>query len=430
MPMNKISKNVLLWLRVSLLMVAVFLLTVPPAPAQSESEETPPAVVPPEGEGDTWGYDVDNSVADVDQVATAPTRPKIERARLVGEPGHRWVQGTRRLVDGAARAEFSRQGDWMAYDKPGERGQRALYINYADGDSEKCLTCEHWEFRNANVLAPTWHPGGEILVALVQGVGKKLDLDLKQLATPARGLHADLWAFTRDGRDSWQMTQVVRQGGAILDPVFSQEGGHLAWTERYDTTVGGRWGAWQVRVAEFDIKRGLPRIDDVRTFRLPSPAVATLHGFTDDDRGLWLSVAREEDGVRTLRTARLELESGRLEWLPPLGQWDDLVAGVPRGTRRVFASDRDLSTRGGLLPRRSDLWFSSASGRRQERLTFYNDAGSPDSLGEAWIADLGWSPRGESLLLHILKPDGAGGVEEAIYALDLSPELAGQQPPG
>lgn len=399
--------------------------------AQPENEETPPAVVPPEGPGDTWGYEVDASSGDVESPAADPARPRIERARLVGEPGHRWVRGTRRLVAGAARAEYSRQGDRIAYDKPGERGQRALYINYTDGEAEKCLTCEKWEFRNVNILAPTWHPGGEILVALVQGVGKKLDLDIEQLATPARGLHADLWAFTRDGRDAWQMTQVVRQGGAILDPVFSQEGGRLAWTERYDTTVGGRWGAWQVRVADFAVKRGLPRLGDVRTLRLPAPEVAFLHGFTDDDRGLWLSVAREEGGVRSLRAARLELESGRLEWLPPLGQWDDLVAGVPRGTRRVFASDRDLPRpRGAVLPRRSDLWFASASGRRQERLTFYNDADSPDSLGEAWIADLGWSPRGESLLLHVLTPDGAGGAQEAIYVLDLSPELAGEQPPG
>ncbi|MEO1366128.1 MAG: hypothetical protein AAFX50_03040, partial [Acidobacteriota bacterium] len=246
------------------------------------------------------------------------------------------------------------------------------------------------------------------------------------LASPARGLHSDLWAFTRDGKDAWQITQVVPQGGAILDPVFSQEGTQLAWTERYDTTVGGRWGAWQVRVAAFEIKRGLPRLGKVRTLRLPGPAVAVLHGFTANDRGLWLSVGRGDGGDASMQAARLDLDTGRLEWLPPLGDRDDRVLGVPGSERRLLVSNRDLPRpREAALPRRSELWFASASGRRTERLSFYNHPDADDSLGEAWVADLSWGPRGESLMLHLLTRDGAGGVAEGLYLLDLSPELAG-----
>ncbi|MEO1088914.1 MAG: hypothetical protein AAFY88_32195, partial [Acidobacteriota bacterium] len=193
---------------------ALLFLAASPAAAQPDEEPTPPAVTPPEGEADIFSYGATGdegdgtatSIRDGGDATTAgATRPRIERARLVGKPGHRWNRGTRRVITDAARAEFSRQGDWIAYDKPSERGQRALYVSLSDGDSERCLSCDWWDHRNANVLSPTWHPGGQYLVAMVQGVGRKLDMDTKQLASPARGLHSDLWAFTRDGKDAWQI---------------------------------------------------------------------------------------------------------------------------------------------------------------------------------------------------------------------------------
>ncbi|MEM1181448.1 MAG: hypothetical protein AAGM22_24100 [Acidobacteriota bacterium] len=399
-----------------------------PTFAQSEDDSTPPAIVPPEGEADVFSYGEPSAEDATRRVeAASPSvetaRPRIERARLVGKPGHRWNRGTQRVIPGAARAEFSRQGDWIAYDKGNDRGRRALYISLANGDSESCLSCDLWDSRNANILSPTWHPRGQVLVAMVQGAGRKLDLNTQQLASPARGLHSDLWAFTRDGKDAWQITNVVPQGGAILDPVFSQEGDKLAWTERYDTTVGGKWGAWQVRIAEFEIKRGLPRLGKVRTLRLPGPAVAVLHGFTGNDRGLWLSVSRDER-VTSMQAARLDLESGRLEWLPPLGDRDDRVLGIPGSERRLLVSNRDIPRpSGALLTQRSDLWFASASGRRQERLSFYNNPDADDHFGETHIADLSWGPRGEGLMLHLITA-GRGSVEEGLYLLDLSPELA------
>ncbi|MEM6794310.1 MAG: hypothetical protein AAF725_10025 [Acidobacteriota bacterium] len=399
-------------------------------------DETPPAIVPPEGPEDSWGYSADERpssgaerAATVDLEAAA-ARPRVERARLIGELGHRYVTGIRKLRPGIGRVEWSRQGDWMAYDKLGDRGVRGLYVGSVGAENERCLTCEQWDFRNANVLSPTWHPSGEYLVMTVQKVGKKLDLDTGKLASPARGLHGDLWTITREGADAWQMTQVVPQGGAIMDPVFSQEGGHLAWAERYSTKLGGRWGAWRLRIAEYKIKRRLPRLGNIETFELPWPAVAAVHGFTDDDKGLWLSIGapagREGGGFQP---ARLDLETGKIETFKTLGTHDDLMLGIPRSGRRVWASDRDLEApRGAVLPRRSDLWFMSESGRRQERLTFFNEPTSPHSLGEAWISDLSWSPGGDRLLMQVLSKDpGSGGIREDLFVLDFAEELIRQE---
>ncbi|MEM8993264.1 MAG: hypothetical protein AAGF23_00600, partial [Acidobacteriota bacterium] len=98
----------------ALLACALLVLTAAPAAAQSEEEQTPPAVTPPEGEADIFSYSDPSSdgaaaTGRIDGGAAATGAaaggPRIERARLVGKPGHRWNRGTRRVIADAARAE-------------------------------------------------------------------------------------------------------------------------------------------------------------------------------------------------------------------------------------------------------------------------------------------------------------------------------------
>ncbi|MCG8457739.1 MAG: hypothetical protein MI919_15800, partial [Holophagales bacterium] len=234
----------------------------------------------------------------------------------------------------------------------------------------------------------------------------------------------ELWAFAIDGRDAWALTRVTSQGGAVLDPAFSFEGGRLAWSERVDTTRGGHWGDWVVRVADFEIRRGLPRIGDVQTFDGPPwPGLVMIEGFTENDRGLWLTTSPRPGSQRRGRAVgMLDLDSGSFTPVPTPGQWDEGMTGVPRGERRVWLSDRDIDP-GVRLNRRTDLWVTSPTGRLMERLTYLNDARSSDSLGEAYIADTSWSPDGRHLLLQVITA-GPSGILEDLYVLDLSAELA------
>ena len=407
-----------------------------------ESEATGGAVVPPEGPGDTWGYDAGDEESSDD--STEDSRPEIQRAeivkaRLVGELGHRYVREVRRLLPNVGRVEWSRQEDWIAYDRSTGGDIRGLYVSRFDGTMESCLTCEKWDFRKSNVLSPTWHPSGKFLVALVQGPATKLGLSTRGLATPARGLHSDLWVFMRDGRDAWQITQVVAQGGAILDAKFSQEGDRLVWTERVDSTkASGTWGAWKVRMADFKIKRGVPRLGKVRSYEVPWPSMVMVNAFADDDRSLWLSLSSSSrDDLRGRRTARLDLDTGETELWDAVGRFDDLATGVPRAERVVFVTDRGLALiAGSPLKRRTDLWFMSASGRRQERLTYFNTPSSAGAdavdgadssshgLGEAWITDLSFSPRGERMVLQVLSVAETGTLREDTYLVTLDPAIA------
>ncbi|MCP4663190.1 MAG: hypothetical protein GY856_47975 [bacterium] len=376
-------------------------------------------------------------VAAAQEPAVEPEREvEVVKARLVtARPGHRAVHEVRLLKAGGGRLDWSRQGDRIAFDQAGPDGLYDVYLMSVEDTSETCLTCENYDFRKVSVLNPTWHPSGDYLVVQVQESAKKLRMDIRQLASPHRGLRSELWVIPRNGRGGWQLTRVVERGGAVLDPHFSHEASQLVWSERL-TNRDPPWGEWGVRVAEFEIKRRLPRLGKVRTFRPGTGnGLVIAHGFTPDDRGLLVS-ATPRPGLpeSSMDILQFDLESETSERLTASpDQRDDLASRVPHSDHVVWASDRSLARarHGQRLTRRSDLWLRSASGLRQERLTFFNDPASEHFLGEALIADLAWSDDGERLFLHVVSArdgiDAAGPdavpVTEGIYLLVLGEEF-------
>ncbi len=364
--------------------------------------------------------------------ATAATAPQVEivKGRLKGPPGNRHVGSLRQLRRGGGRVDWSQQGDWIAFDQVGDKGVYEIYLMNMLSGSERCLTCDRYELRKVHSLSPAWHPSGDYLVFQVQDLPRRMRLDALKLTTPHRGLHGDLWAITREGRDAWQLTKIADNGGAVVDPHFSYEGSQLAWSERLESRRG-RWGAWALRVAEFRIKRGLPKLGKVMTYepQLP-PGFIAAHGFTANDRGLFISAP---DTGRDIH--RFDLASGNLERLTATREYrDDVAALAPRGERIVWVSDRGIERPARpRLPYRGDLWFLSERDGVRERLTFFNDPESDHALGEALIDDVAWSPEGDRLLLHVVsavadeseedmaREDEEEGpaVEEAIYLVEL-----------
>lgn len=418
--------------------------------------ETPPEIPP--AATDPFVYPADPEAVESDQPEPAVRPVERVRARLVeapgaAAPGHRWVRSIRRWRADAGRPDWSRQGDWIVYDRVGDRGFRALYLGKADAPLERCLTCDLYELRDRNILHATWHPSGEVVVAVVQQVPKRLELDLAELATVEGLLRAELWAIHRDGRDAWQITRAREMGGSTGPAAFSYEGGRMAWSERVDSTAGGRWGDWTLRVADFRLRRGLPRVATPDTYdAMPWPGTLQVSEFTTDDRGVFVGAsAPASRGGEGRVVARYSLDGDRFQVLAEGGTWDDDPAQVPRGERLVWASGRGLDPPR-RLPRRQDLWIMSASGRAQERLTFFNDPASPDDLGEAMIGGVTWAPDGERLLVHVVwSPDDAAARDaddplaeplesleslepapfsEAVYLIRLDPAVHGSSTDG
>ncbi len=394
-------------------------LCLPLAAAQEEPAQAdePPVVgspvAAPQGEGEA-----------------TETQPLVEvvRARMAtsGRPGHRKVSSVHTLIKDGGRVDWSQQGDWIAFDRADSEGFYHIYIMRPDGTREKCLTCEVWDFRKTNSLSPAWHPSGEYLVFQVQQHATKLQLDTLRLTTPHRGLHSELWVVRSDGRDPFKITKIRDRGGAVVDPHFSHEGDKLTWSQRVVSL--GRWGEWEPHVAKFQVKRGVPRISSVKNYQ---PEVrkgfVVAHGFTPNDRGLLISAVPDGGAGRDI--LELDLETGdykRLTSSP--SEVDELVFSLPRSDGVVWVSDRNIKRpKDRMLPRRGDVWYMSASGRRQERLTFFNDSESDHFLAEAMIDDLSWSPEGDKLLLHVVSAGapGSASVDEAIYLVELKSAIGG-----
>ncbi len=353
----------------------------------------------------------------------------VLKAHMAGPPGHRAVREVSIFRQDAGRLAFSRQGDFLAYDKKEDDGRYDVYLLRTNGASETCLTCDIYDLRRANVLDPVWHPSGDYLVVQVQESPRRLKLDPLRLATPLRGVHSELWVVLAKGRQAWRITRSSEQGGAVVGPAFSYEGDRLLWNERL-SNVDEPWGHWGVRVAEISIRRGLPKLGKITTHDGGwKPGFSVASGFTPDDRGL-LMAASPDDGQPTSGrdVLRLDLQSGTAErLLVTPDQWDDQLTAAPRGDALVFVSNRGLE-RQRKLPYRGDLWLLLPRQQRLERLTFFNHAKSPYDLGEALIDDVAWDPKQQQILVHVVWAiTGASAafdkdvprVEEAIYRIAL-----------
>lgn len=338
-------------------------------------------------------------------------------------PRQRQVQDVQMLKRQGARVAWSPQGDWLAFDRADPTdGLYDLYVMKLDGTGERCLTCRALEFRKSNNLNPSWHASGEYLVFQVQRRAKRLHLDMEDLATPHRALHSDLWLIRRDGLRFWRLTRSEERGGAVLDPHFSHEGSQLMWSERVGTRHG-RWGEWALRVARFTIKAN-PRIGKVRSYR-PGERRELLvsHGFTPNDRGAVVSGNFEPGhGEAGMDVYVLDLEDGELTRLThSLRGWDGYAHFAPRGERIAWTSDAELPRDSKRLApaTRRDLWVMNADGSQKDRLTFFNHPASPESLGEAYLGDFDWSPRGDQIAIHVIYDPRNGG--EGIYLIQLDP---------
>ena len=397
------------------------------AGAQESTSEPPPApiverarIVPPSPP---------RPAAEEASEKPAPAEPRPDALSVEARPGHHAVHEVRLLKAGGGRVDGARQDDWIAFDMVGEDERYDVHVLQIEGaGAEHCLTCDLWMLKKTHVLNPAWHPSGDYLVVQTQSSPKRRGLDAVDLATPDRGLGGELWVVTRDGRDAFQLTHLADRGSAVLDPHFSHEAGLLAWSERL-TSREPPYGEWVVRVVDFKLRRGVPRLGKTRTYNSGiGQGLAVVHGFTPGDDGILVSAVPDR-GLPEPDIVRVDLESGRVDRLTSSpDQSDELVLAVPYSDYYVWVTDRGLNDQSqvlsrGPLPRRTEVWLRSASGMAQERLTYFNHADSSHYLGSAMVSDLSWTADGEGLLVSVVSvPEGSEAVKEGIFLVKLGKE--------
>ena len=327
------------------------------------------------------------------------------------DPSSPMVRTVELLRNDLGRIEYSAQGDWLAFDKVAERGLYQIHVMKPDGSFERCLTCDHYDMRKANAFNPTWHPSGDFIVFQVQPNGRRMDMDPLELATGRRGLFSDLWVVDPAGKRIWQLTRVVEQGGAILDPRFSFEGDRLLWSQRMVSRVG-RWGAWALHVAEFKTGK-IPRLAKPKSYE-PGRQKLFLAGsaFTPDDRGALFAGNREagqnENGMDIYR---LNFETQRAERLThSRNAWDEKARVTAKGDRILWISAGDITLRDAgrepplPLEQLRELWVMGLDGSDKQRLTFFNHPQADESLRAAVVDHFTQSPAGDEVLVHVIWP--------------------------
>ncbi len=347
-----------------------------------------------------------------------------ERARAQ-EPSV--VKSVRLFAAATGRASWSPKGDRIAFDRREPNGYSQLYVADADLSSEKCLTCLMYELKKLHVGNPSWHPSGEYLAVQVHKPVKPGGDPLRFMEVPGGNLGSDLYLIRSDAKAFWNLTQLGERGGRVLSPRFSHEGDKLVWAERV-ASGDGVFGRWALRVAELKIKRGVPRLGKIETFK---PGAQRLfydsHGFTTDDLGLVLSGNLEPDQPESgMDIYLLDTGSGTVKRLTETGdQLDRFALPAPNGNWIAWSSSRDIGSGSVSLERRqvtavrpSDVWLMNAEGLSVQRLTRFNDVHSPVYAGPTAVVPTSWNRAGDRLLALAL-PVGSNEPGD-LYLIELN----------
>ncbi len=330
------------------------------------------------------------------------------------------VRTLRLVSDDAGRADWSRQGDRIAFDRVDREGYARLYVARPDGREARCLTCDPLTFRKRHTGNPVWHPSGRYLAFEVAKPFRRAGSNEPFLQVPGRNLGNDIWLISDDGRAFYNLTGLVERGtgGRVHAPAFSREGDRLAWAERV-AAGGGAWGQWALRVAELSLRRGVPRLRRARghelragqTFYEPSD-------FTPDDRGLVLAADRPGQGPEAaMDLYELRLDGGDARVLTGgEATFNRHPALAPNGDWIVWASNRDVLARPGPAGPPLDLWMMRLDGGSPQRLTRFNDVFSDDYSGAVAVRSASWSPDGDRLLITV---EPLSGGTASLYILEL-----------
>ncbi|HET7771772.1 MAG TPA: hypothetical protein VFN74_23565, partial [Chloroflexota bacterium] len=197
------------------------------------------------------------------------------------------------LEPNGGRVAWTPARDLIAYDKHERNRPYEVHVMRPDGSEKRCLTCGKAGAPPGHKGNPTWHPSGDYLVFQAE---KARHPGGSALAAPGRGLHNDLWAMTAAGDRYFQLTDLAA-GGGVLHPHFSPDGGRLVWAERLGPgrTRGDVIGEWAIKLADFVVTGGAPRLQNIRTYQPGGPVFYETHSFSPDG-GTVLYSANQETG--------------------------------------------------------------------------------------------------------------------------------------
>jgi uncharacterized protein (TIGR03437 family) len=323
----------------------------------------------------------------------------------------------RQIRDQGGRLDWSASRDLIAYDKEGANDFYEVWTMRPDGSGDICLTCGSTAIPRFNRGNPAWHPSGNFLAIQVQ----KEALALNDNGRPGVGVNNDIWIMDAEGKRYWRITDVPVRNGGVLHAHFSNAGDKLLWSERISGTPLPA-GTWVMRLADFSISGGEPRVTNIRTLTPGTQKIFyETHGFSKDDKTILFSGSLEAGQAETaLDIYSLELATNRLVNLTAtMDEWDEHAHATPGGKIIWMSSMRANSKLGQL---KTEYWMMDMDGSNKNQITWFNDSRSPDYFSTGVVCgDSSWNADGTRLAAYLISGGSALGGGGRIRILDFEP---------
>jgi Tol biopolymer transport system component len=322
------------------------------------------------------------------------------------------------IRENGGRLDWCHKLDLIAFDEEGQDGYFDVYTMAPDGSNVSCLTCDRPGLPNQHMGNPAWHPSGDYVAFVAQKPDFK---GHTVLASPGWGVGNALWLITKSGEQSWCLT---KESLGAVHPHFSPDGSKLLWSEmaerkkatEQDWAKGDRkkyqlayeWATqdWVLKVADFTLRDGVPRLENTRQFRPGSQiGLREAHGISPDGKTLLFS-GSPEPALKwyTPGIFAFDLETQHLKRLTDISKyWNEHAHYSPSGKHIVWISSRGFKKKPG--DPRNEYWIMGADGSGKRRLTHFNGRGHPESEQKIIICgDNSWDAEGKRLGAYVIMP--------------------------
>lgn len=286
--------------------------------------------------------------------------------------------------DGVIGALYNESTQSIAYNKPNGSGVYEIFISNVDGTGEVRLTHPSWS-TNRHQWAEEWDPTGQFLFCYIEKqdyAPESGHTRIPEDAIPGYGAYTDLWIITRDGSQTWQMTNLPNTyDHGIIHGAISNDGSMFAWTERIqapvflDPNLGA--GAYVFRVADVTYSP-TPVFSNIRTFQ-PGGVLAggEVESISPDKSDILVYSSFESGNMIATPIYRIDIASGTTTKLTS-ESFAQSPTYTPNGQQIVYMTGHQCDIFPGQL-QGADWWVMDADGSNKRRLTFMNKKNHPQS---------------------------------------------------